>query len=286
MGKQFRKQFQGVILTDDIRKLVQQTIDDVSKKQGENADPQKQQDMEDTTSTTTNAVKTATKNPLASLFEDMDQSHCINVLRSIDLAGDHLSVTAIRALNSIMNQTQQTRLDSALKSSKLSFTCPQNKNTRTEEEEIEFQKRMDWLRCRQEESNYVKLTHNIGTSHKTDDVTTKSMMYATSIGLNMIVAPLSFGVFMYFFGGSLLNFVFPVSTDATTDIRRVILGVISGVAMLFIEMILFVIRTHELESAVRRKEQRQLKKNGGFQPFGVYTKPTVKTKKDRRSKRE
>lgn len=290
MGKSFKKQFQGVSFTDDLRKLVKETIDEVSKNQGENADPQTKDQPFETSNTSnddTSSGKIKTTNPLVGLFDDMDRSHCVKVILSIDVAADFLSISSIRALNSLIDKTQQGRLDSALKASKLSYTCPQTENERSEEEEIQFQKRMDWLRCRQEESRYVKLTHNIGTSIKTDDVTTKSMMYAASIGLNMIVAPLSFGVFMYFFGGSLMNFVFPSANNTVTDIRRVILGVISGVAMLFIEMILFVIRTHELESAVRRKEKRQLKKNGGFQPFGVYTKPlSAKPRKDRRSKRD
>lgn len=58
--------------------------------------------------------------------------------------------------------------------------------------------------------------------------------------------------------------------------------------MLFIEMILFVIRTHEFESYQRTKQQHQPQQGGGgskksnngrnhHNPFGYYTSETPKT---------
>ena len=40
------------------------------------------------------------------------------------------------------------------------------------------------------------------------------------------------------------------------DIRAVIAGVVSGVCMLFIEMTLFVIRSHEMDAAVTKKARK------------------------------
>ena len=48
-----------------------------------------------------------------------------------------------------------------------------------------------------------------------------------------------------------------------------IAGVVSGVLMLMIEMILFVIRSHEMDSAMRKKEKTS--KPGAF---GYYTSNT------------
>jgi hypothetical protein len=121
----------------------------------------------------------------------------------------------------------------------------------------------------------------LGKVVKDDDVTTKSMTYAASIGLNMIVAPISFGVFMYFFAGSLLDFFWPTAASRSAvltnapDIRKVIMGVISGVMMLFIEMILFVIRTDEMDKAIRKKGKKR--KQG---PFGYYSSATSKNFKE------
>jgi len=134
-----------------------------------------------------------------------------------------------------------------------------------------FQQRMERLRLKNEEKKYVKLTNNLQKEVQ-DDITAKSMTYAASVGLNMIVAPLSFGCFMYFFAGGIFDYFwgeeFSARTTGGTDIKRVIVGVVSGVIMLFIEMTLFVIRTHEVEAhAVKKK-----KKKKEVQPFGVYSK--------------
>ncbi|KAL7523171.1 hypothetical protein ACHAWF_000410 [Thalassiosira exigua] len=87
------------------------------------------------------------------------------------------------------------------------------------------------------------------------------MKYAMSVGLNMIVAPLSFGAFMYFFAGSIFTRFFDGGEDlgggSGVDVRRVIAGVVWGVFMLFVEMILFVIRSHELDVSVRKKGRRK-----------------------------
>lgn len=96
----------------------------------------------------------------------------------------------------------------------------------------------------------------------------------------MIVGPLAFGTFMYFFAGSILDRFFLDSGDVGggggggVDVRRVIAGVISGAFMLFVEMILFVIRSHELDASVRKKGRKaEYRPN----PFGYTTKSMART---------
>jgi len=152
----------------------------------------------------------------------------------------------------------------------------------TEAERIKHEKRMQRLRLLAEEQKYKKITSNLDNK-VADDATMKSMMYATSIGLNMIVAPLSFGAFMYFFSGALFDWILPYKDDgmrvssrnassSDIDIRRVISGVISGVIMLFIEMILFVIRNHEMDSSLRKKAKRNREN-----PFGYNRTNAIRT---------
>ena len=79
---------------------------------------------------------------------------------------------------------------------------------------------------------------------------------------------------MYFFAGSIFNRLFGENDDDSSgdiDIKRVIAGVVSGVFMLFVEMILFVIRSHELDSSVRKKSKR---KENRSNPFG-YTQKSM-----------
>jgi Endoplasmic reticulum-based factor for assembly of V-ATPase len=161
-------------------------------------------------------------------------------------------------------------LDKALEGTTLFFTPPPVEQEETDERR-RFNQRMKKLRLQHEESKYVRLTNNL--QHEVhDDITAKSMTYAASVGLNMIVAPLSFGCFMYFFAGGVFDYFlgeeFSSRTTGGTDIKRVIVAVISGVIMLFIEMTLFVIRTHEVEAAQLKKK----KKKKAVQPFGVYSK--------------
>lgn len=151
-----------------------------------------------------------------------------------------------------------------------------------------FARRLERLRLMDEERSYGKLTTNL-RSHSTtkdDDVTARSMTYAASVGLNMIIAPISFGVFMYFFAGGIFGRFFDDVKDYdddhdndvprrgggnVVDVRRVIAGVVSGVFMLFVEMVLYVIRSHEIEASVARKGRR---KENRVNPFG-YTQKSM-----------
>ena len=185
-----------------------------------------------------------------------------------------LSVDVLQAMASILDDPK--RLDAALANTRLAYSTPPPPEEPTLEQE-KFRKRLERLRLKQEETQYSQLTSNVGIKQTSDDITTKSMTYAASIGLNMIVAPLSFGCFMYFFAGGILEYVWPRDEvdprhHQGPDIRRVIAGVVSGVIMLMIEMILFVIRTHEMDAAMRRKQKRP--KDG---PFSHYTSKTNKT---------
>jgi hypothetical protein len=180
-----------------------------------------------------------------------------------------LPIPIVESMKTLLNVAKQAALEQALSKTQLVFTPPPPPTGKETEGERRYRLRMDRLKLRQEETRYSKLTNNLD-SERPDDITMKSMTYAASVGLNMIIAPISFGVFMYFFAGGILDYFFPSVVEKRTangtDVKRVIVGVISGVLMLFIEMILFVIRTHEFEKHTRRKEKKNRKK-----PFGHYS---------------
>jgi len=162
----------------------------------------------------------------------------------------------------------QTQLETQLEQfTSLTYTQPDVTQSQ------KYQDRIEKLKLSLEERNYSKLTSNLDTTPK-DDAALSSMLYASSVGMNMIVAPISFGVLMYFFAGKLFSWMFGEKYDATRregqlNIHGVIVGVISGVIMLFIEMILFVIRNHEMDKHLSQKGKKY-KKN----PFG-YDKRTA-----------
>jgi len=142
---------------------------------------------------------------------------------------DVISLQVIRAMYSVMDKDSAKKLDQALAQTQLTYSTPPPPDKDSSEQK-KFQKRMDRLRLRAEEVRYMKLTGNLDTSVQ-DDVTTKSMTYAASVGLNMIVAPISFGVFMYFFAGAVFGWILGEDGQERqphqTDIKSVIAGAYS-----------------------------------------------------------
>jgi hypothetical protein len=181
-----------------------------------------------------------------------------------------IPIDVLCAMQILLRVDDNARLETALQGTSLFFT-PAPKPLQETKEKRKYRERIERLRLKSEETRYSKLTSNLKSGKNTDDITARSMTYAASVGLNMIIAPLSFGCFMYFFAGGVFDYFlgeeFSARTTGGTDIKRVIIGVISGVVMLFIEMILFVIRTHEFESHERKKQDKK-----GVEPFGVYSK--------------
>lgn len=250
----FKKSFEGVKLTDDLLNLWHDCFSKLEKTAGPSSKNKK-----DNISLSRMNTDEATRIILTRGDPKKNCPKCIpiEVLRAIQL----LSST----------NTGRKGLEKLLKGTSLFFTPPPEPKEETEEQR-KFRQRMEKLRLQCEETKYSKITRNLQSDKATDDITAKSMTYAASVGLNMIVAPISFGCFMYFFAGGLFDYFlgeeFSSRTTGGTDIKRVIVGVISGVVMLFIEMILFVIRTHEFEAHERKKQ----KKKKAVQPFGVYSK--------------
>ena len=96
------------------------------------------------------------------------------------------------------------------------------------------------LSRRSEERAYASMTASLGsvaTSASTEANSISSemnkMSQVTAVALNMIIAPLTFGFFLHYF----------VSPRVFSDKNiQLILTVLGGAAMLFVEMILYVIR--------------------------------------------
>ena len=177
---------------------------------------------------------------------------------------------AVKAMKSLIAQSGNSDLSSELESiiskTSLSFTKSSTDLNEIDDERKKYLERIRLLKLKREERQYAKLTKNIDNKY-TEDAGTRTMTYAASVGLNMIVAPLSFGCFCYFFSAVFFSWIDSRTgrepANDNIDIRRVILGVISGVVMMFIEMILFVIRSHALEKSVTIKQRKK-----DVTPFG------------------
>lgn len=192
-----------------------------------------------------------------------------------------IPIPLLRAMQNVLDENDRERLEKALQHTSLVFT-PKPPAVELTKEQEEYRKRMEKLSWKHEERKYSQLTSNVNKAPEKDDITTRSMTYAASIGLNMVIAPLSFGCFMYFFAGGLLDYLLDTDPSSKSDIKRVIIGVVSGVIMLFIEMLLFVIRTHEMDEAMRKKSKGSANAQVAFSQYTSESKKTfVEDKKAR-----
>jgi hypothetical protein len=245
MGK--GEYIQGISLTPGLKEVLKNIIDD-----GGNND----------------AEGDASIN-LRQIIDEADTSlpeHQVITLKAIKLAK-----SIITGLDDSMSQLK--KLDQSLCNAKLVFNSDESTTSpEAEANKSSYANRITKLKLKEQERNYSKLTANLDHS-VADDTNMKSMTYAASVGANMIVAPISIGVLMYFFAGKLFAFVVPSYRvePGKIDIAGVIAGVITGVVMLFIEMILFVIRSHEMDKFVTKKMKKEVN------PFGYDKKAAQRT---------
>ena len=206
-----------------------------------------------------------------------NHNHILEEWKTNDTADQILQkwipIPLLRAMQQVLDQHDRQRLENALQHTSLVFT-PKPPAVELTKEQEDYRKRMERLSWNHEERKYSKLTSNVNKAPVKDDVTTRSMTYAASVGLNMVIAPLSFGCFMYFFAGGLLDYLLDTEPTSKSDIKRVIIGVVSGVIMLFIEMLLFVIRTHEMDEAMRKKSKGLANTQVAFSQYTSDSKKT------------
>lgn len=184
------------------------------------------------------------------------------------LKDEKAAVIDLQTLRKLENSVGSDVLDDALQGAQLCYS-----EAPSLQRSPQFEERLKRLKLQEQQRRYSRLTANVAPPAVADDVNTKTMLYAASIGLNMIVAPLSFGCLLYYFGGGLLDWWWPIQKSSNVHIRKILLSVIGGVIMMIIEMVLFVIRTHAMDQASHRKGGRKQQQ----QPFGFYTSKTSKT---------
>jgi hypothetical protein len=180
------KRLEGVKATDDLRRLIRDV-----RSMGTN-----------------HAAATSTWESLDESIPSLSSTEAALNLRNFDTSNPFIPFAVLRAVDLLTANDPQhkQRLEACLRSTQLAFTPPPPRGSETEERK-KFRRRIEMLKLKQEENRYGGLVKNVGLHAPNDDVTTRSMTYAASIGLNMIVAPLSFGCLMYFFAGGLFNYM-------------------------------------------------------------------------------
>ena len=129
--------------------------------------------------------------------------NAVTIAKAIAAASDTASASASASTPRTSTITSLQKLNRALERTQLEFSKP----PKPPKSQV-YQTRIVKLKLAEQERNYTKLTKNIHHA-EADDATIQSMMYAASVGANMIVAPISIGVLMYFFAGKLFSFITP-----------------------------------------------------------------------------
>mmetsp|Transcript_8206 Transcript_8206/g.11725 ORF Transcript_8206/g.11725 Transcript_8206/m.11725 type:complete len:290 (+) Transcript_8206:118-987(+) len=278
------KRLEGITFTKDLRSVALKIFD--LEKQSQRSDGSQSTRKESVEMTARGVQYALSSMPSDDAEKFLMKAKSIHDAKNVKTETTVIPLACIKAFKTIILENASLKdeekkellsdLESALCQSKLHFSI-QKKQEEITVERKKYLLRMERLKLRNEERNYSKLTRNLDRKVE-DDATMKSMSYAASVGANMIVAPISFGVFMYFFSGAVFGWILGDNDDTqgnrgnNVDIKKVIAGVISGVVMLFIEMILFVIRNHEMDESVRKK-----KKKAHANPFGYDKKKAERT---------
>jgi len=79
------------------------------------------------------------------------------------------------------------------------------------------------------------------------------MKYATSVCMNMILAPISIGGFIYYCS----QWMVKDSGSNKVSLARILWSVCSGIIILFIEMVLFIIRNDRMDVTIEKKRVRR-----------------------------
>ena len=206
-SRPYHKRLQGVKATDDLREIIRDVRSHAGKQSDEGDDD-----------------NTAPSSPLDSALSLLSRDASVEILRNFDTTTQFIPISVLRAVEKLASEANQQRLNECLSHTTLAFTPPPPAEPETAQH-AKFRRRLERLRLQQDERRYGAYVQNVGTTAVPDDVTTRSMTYAASIGLNMIVAPLSFGCFMYFFAGGVLSYFGWIDEERPAhlgpDIRKV-----------------------------------------------------------------
>jgi len=135
------------------------------------------------------------------------------------------------------------------------------------------------LQAKHQKQEYDRMVKNVhwGGARKPDPETRP--FYQASIAFNMLVAMITAGFMGWYVAGSFI----------TKDAHRLMVGIVTAMTMLVLEMMLYIIRTTEVERyAPKRERNEQLGQQGKTIPCGyaddlTFRKPTAKKNTSNRS---
>ena len=144
------------------------------------------------------------------------------------------------------------RLRDTLRGSKLVFAPPPQKTTSEA-----VARRRNILQARAERRAYDKMVESVAPRPvRPEERVATSLKHSFTVSANMIMTPVGVGAVGY-----------RLAKHKVPEKHRIVVALVCGVGMLFVEMILFLARTYSVEAHTAKRERRAAA--GRFGPAGL-----------------
>ena len=164
--------------------------------------------------------------------------------------------TTLKRVDELVYEYETTtgsgRLRDTLRGSKLVFAPPPQKTTSEA-----VARRRNILQARAERRAYDKMVESVAPRPiRPEERVATSLKHSFTVSANMIMTPVGVGAVGY-----------RLAKHKVPEKHRIVVALVCGVGMLFVEMILFLARTYSVEAHTAKRERRAAA--GRFGPAGL-----------------
>ena len=163
--------------------------------------------------------------------------------------------TTLKRVDELVHEYETTgsgRLRDTLRGSKLVFAKPPQKTTSEA-----VARRRNILQARAERRAYDKMVESVAPRPvRPEERVATSLKHSFTVSANMIMTPVGVGAVGY-----------RLAKHKVPEKHRIVVALVCGIGMLFIEMILFLARTYSVEAHTAKRERRAAA--GRFGPAGL-----------------
>ena len=163
--------------------------------------------------------------------------------------------TDLRRVDELVHEYETTgsgRLRDTLRGAKLVFTPKEQKTT-----SAAVARRRNILQARAERRAYDKMVESVAPRPiRPEERVATSLKHSFTVSANMVMTPVGVGAVGY-----------RLAKHKVPEKHRIVVALVCGVGMLFVEMILFLARTYSVEAHTAKRERRAAA--GRFGPAGL-----------------
>jgi hypothetical protein len=163
--------------------------------------------------------------------------------------------TTLKRVDELVHEYETTgsgRLRDTLRGSTLVFAPPPQKTT-----SAAVARRRNILQARAERRAYDKMVESVAPRPvRPEERVATSLKHSFTVSANMVMTPVGVGAVGY-----------RLAKHKVPEKHRIVVALVCGIGMLFIEMILFLARTYSVEAHTAKRERRAAA--GRFGPAGL-----------------